>query len=1429
MHTFFKQAIASLTILSIFWSDVAFCMQDTLLDGVASVDGLRKGVARAAPVSVVPSDALESAALPGADPFPPPTLAASVDAQRASETQVPPQLGAVSVKEAVLLEGQAPGSPSMSAVVQSRRISAAFDVRMATVRRDGPHSGAGPDGPGSDLRSPLLDGEEDLEEAERRLMVLEERSFLLRSFYWTNLDHGLEKLSYWLFLRGKHVRGQAGDACCDSLWVEGRGVPLKTGFTAARALTGFRQGFEFAIMRPLSLIIQGLIGYQVYLAAQTGNFRVNQIFNIFWNRDETSIKGALAVVVQRPEVAPYYLTFFAFPFIWGFIKAFTYATDAVSHTPRTFQKAVGIVNDFSPPGPRGCCQRFWHDGFRWVLPFHPISRKVNYLTTRLLLDGNLPTPQRQAALGTLIRLAKNTGGWSKIEALDALQKVAAGTSLSQLELVEQVYGKDYRNVLWQEKVRALHVLLQENPGIKKAYKRGVGGLIANFVAHYKRWTLGDFDSKASALALGAAKSAFVGLTINLLTKIADQIIAYLKCPNPLQKGLTSAMKPASYSSLYNSPCLKAYLDNFNRVPGQPASTIVDRLPQFQIDPTQFINLTFSGRGLTGQQIGPIIQALYNRGVPISYLDLSDNNIGGTAADMEALFLPPTLMYLDLSRNNIGTYDEGSEIALGRKLLTTPLLRILKAAGRLFGELGEVVMKGIGFLGDDGTVIIGTNLRSLQELEYLDFSQNSIGSLGANGTNAMGNSFSFLINLKYADLSDVIIKSPRDNGSFPLLNDLKSNRKLQTLILNSFFPPFDFRNAALAALANTLQFLTDFRFFGFSSMAWIDSTTEKGLVELVSSLPFSLQQLDLSECRIGLYSGNVTNALSRLLSRLSYLTDLNLARNFIGLSDLQSAANLFGNISQIPQLTSLYMQQWPVLGQGFIPYSLMGLLRQYWQHRNNQTDVYQLAYVQDVRDYFHDLGNDARSVNLSGNIANGNATMLAALMEELRELPFLEDLDVSNNDIGLSYIDGSSYPQFFADLHFLTTLRSLNLANNVLWIIKGGEVFADLGVSLQNLTRLAYLNIASNRLGLVTRDQRMAVLHALSSLKDLEYLSLSSGIQDQWLAEGTFALSNSVRVLENLRTLLIPGVMPLLNDTTSASLIRFLPYALTTLDVSGNNLGAQGNLTSSALKDALDSMLQLRTLNLADNNITSLFGEGEDVLSAMPSLICNGLQEVDLSGNDFSSDQWGSAAQNLEGLYSSQIQAACEANQCFGIPVTAPTVTNCAANAQKRAGAFFKAMSSAQKSPREAQVPSPQMLRGFDKAPPPPKLLAIAAPPERTSQISSAPTRVRPLGVGIWKAAKSWFSPSAWMDSAYNAASGLIDATCKAAFNLAVERDANTGQLVNTIPVTFPNMLNPKVNDWALPTGEKRKLPLSAAPLVAPLPVLPGPQPLAIAP
>ena len=230
---------------------------------------------------------------------------------------------------------------------------------------------------------------ETLEESFKRLQRAEARPFFLK---WVYMDHLLEKIAYSLLLRKKDVRGVSlkGEDYLPKegnyypLWIEGRGIPLKSGFTLARGVSGFRQGVEFVIERSLFLALQGLLGYQVYDQISQGkSFEPLKFLDILWKGDETSIKGALAVIVQNPEHAPYFLSFFAAPLLWGFVKSGLFARRALHDIP---QKAVQVVEDFSLRDSEDNWNRLWKDNIRWLLPFHPIAREVNYLVYHLLLD-----------------------------------------------------------------------------------------------------------------------------------------------------------------------------------------------------------------------------------------------------------------------------------------------------------------------------------------------------------------------------------------------------------------------------------------------------------------------------------------------------------------------------------------------------------------------------------------------------------------------------------------------------------------------------------------------------------------------------------------------------------------------------------------------------------------------------------------------------------------------------------------------------------------------------------------------------------------------------------------------------------------------------------------------------------------------------------
>jgi len=1247
MHALFRKTIASLTVFSIFFTDAAFCMHQPAPSSAS--EDIESAAVRRRAVSAPPEPASSLTQNQTAPvirrPVSRSTLVRNIPhAKEESDTAFSINTDAI------------PTQTMMKSFLGSGNDSDSEDEAygsMKTITRDGIDAQS---------RKPLLDDQDpDLREAEKRLQQIEKLPFFVK---WVYMDHLLEKMAYFLWLRKKDVTGVPSIVWCNSdpsepLWIEGRGIPLKSGYSAARGIAGFRQGVEFVLKRSLTLILEGLLGYQIYYQIknpqlqQTLSSQAYNVLKIVWSSDDTSIKLAIAKIVSKPENAPYYLSFFAVPILWGLIKAKFFARRDIQDTPASFSRAVNVVEDFSNSSPRGIRKSLWKDNLRWLLPLHAIDREVNYLVYRLLLDGNLTLDQRKAGLKALITLTRNTQGWSKAVGLEALQKLAAGTSLKQLALVEKSFGKDYRDELLREKTRALYELHKQNPGIRKA---GVRGLAHNLYAHYLRWTLGDFDNKPSALAWAVFKGGMLVLKTKIFITIAKQIIHYLTCPGLFKEGVNYTMQSAGYASNYDSTCLQAYLDNFNKVPGQPAYTIVDSLSNFTVDPNTFSrSLNFTGRGVTGRQVGGLLQGFkqYQPGITFTTLDLSNNNIGSSEGDMESLvpFLPSSLTYLDLSRNPIGSFDENTEILLGNALPNLPQLQILKLAGHRG--------KGIGYWGDTGTVAIGNGLGFLKNLQYLDLSHNFIGSQGDNGTVAIGNALAFLMNLQTLDVFLNYIGYSAGNGTLAiaqalpsltnlahldlsfnafgytdgdsavvLMKALKSLNALHTLNLEyfNFYEVGDTVNNtfALAESLPSLSALTSIN-FGFNYMGCIEDMSVVALVKSLQSHS-SLTSLMLDKNCIGSTGGNGTIALANTLMSLPLLQNLDLSGNNIGNLDSNSTIPLVNSISQLQNLNSLYIHQ----QDQTIPSFQWDLLKQYWHHRNLNTDLYIFRSTEDIQNYLRVLPNETMSVSLVDQFEWINPAQITLLLEGLSRLPNLQTLDLSNNVVDSTVLANT--------LPFFMHLTSFNLsyAPSVVgrWSENDTCAFANAlppGLTLLDLSGFGMGYIEDGKGDAVT----VALAEGLRHLMNLRFLGLSDVGIGYWGERGAQALGKS------------------LSD---------FPY-LTNLDLSANWIGSSGDPGTLALAEGLNSTSYLKVLNFGDNYIGSTGGAGGKMLiNIMPHLICNGLKEVNFAGNSFINIPWDTAANALEGLYSSQIQQACEAHQCWNKTINTPAITDCSSSA-----------------------------------------------------------------------------------------------------------------------------------------------------------------------
>ncbi|MBS0272660.1 MAG: hypothetical protein JSR85_08465 [Proteobacteria bacterium] len=1096
----------------------------------------------------------------------------------------------------------------------------------------------------------LLQGRSDIDlaQAEQTLQSIEGR----RCFRpWIYLDHMFEKIFYALTLRKGSPKG-----CCKSkpLWVEGQGIPLKSGFKVACAITAFRVGFEYMIFQPLALTLNALMDYQLYQQlAGHKDFNPIGIISIWWNGDEQSIRGALSVLVQNPENAPYFLAFFAMPLIWGIGNVVRILWNARNETPDTFGETTEAIGEFNHPR-QGWWSGLWSDKIRWLFPFPKMDGDVGDLVYGLLLDGRLTIPQREAALEALIKFTRNATGYAKLSGLSGLQRVAVGTSLNQLDLVERTHGTAYKNTLLTEKFQALEELRSQNPGLWKA---GFKGAIHNLYANYLRWAMGDFNGKANAAAWGLFKAAKLALQIYLYVEIVQQIIDYLKCPKPLQQGFNAAMQPSGGYSLYNQACFNAYLSIFNKVPGQPAQTLVSLMPNFKLDPS-FTLFNLSGASATGEQVAALIMGLrtYQPTIHLTEFDLSGNTINtesGMAALMAALnatqqAAPPGggVRYLNMSGNAIGELSDGPTLVLGQGLPSLPQLQILDFSENTIGNTAH-----------KGTVAIGENLRFLPQLQTLDLSNNLIGKKGDNGTVAIGESIPsltqlqmlglsnnaigkgiiaigkglrYLTLLQILDLSDNVIGFTADNGMIAIGENLQYLTRLKILNLSDNGMGF-VEDKGIIAIGKGLRYLTQLQRLDLSGNG-IEYTADHGTIAIGENLKYltALQTLDLSLNKIGYTGDNGTVAIGESLPYLTQLQTLDFSQNFIS----AGFAKLVSSIVDLQSLKSLYVQQVKKAAA-----SQLAALRKFWNQRNSDTDIYALRTSEDVHSYLNSLPNSTTAINLSGNFPDPSSEVVTLLFKGMARFSSLQTLNLSNNLIG-----GEKQTMAIGEgLQYLPQLQTLDLSGNGIDAVAIGE-------GLHYLSKLQVLDLSDNGIGLNTGNGTILIGEALQYLPRLKTLDLSNNM----MTEGIIAIGKGLRYTSLLQILdLSNNMIGLFRDEGIIAIgegLRFLSK-LQTLKFSNNRMGNSNNGTT-AIGNSLPFLTQLQTLDVSDNFIGRM--GAQSILNALPPLICSNLQTVNLQGNNFTGISWGPAAQQLQGLYSAQIQQACEANRCFGTPVQVDT-------------------------------------------------------------------------------------------------------------------------------------------------------------------------------
>lgn len=1075
-------------------------------------------------------------------------------------------------------------------------------------------------------------------------------------FRWIYVEHLLEKVIIYALIKKRDVTGIVSDN--EHIWLAGRGVDLRSpkGIAKARSITGFRQGLEFGLLRPIQVILYALLGYQLYesITLTSQKSLLSSSWNILIHGNAQSIRGALSLIVANPANAPYLWPLLVLPVIWGCIKAVLYGRRALFQSPHDFQKAVAALRQHPTPLTltTKCCsfelisnrQRAWWNILRWIFPLHFIDRQINHQMEALLFNGNLTDAERVEAIDALCVFIDGNSGYSRIVGLSAVRLLAAGIAFKQFDLLDHELEEtelledeeddlvimankmSHRQELrLREKIQALQFIRRYNPGIKTAWQQNkVWGLIHNSYAHYLKWTLGDWKNRRTYAGYAIFKIGKFLLLINLGKNIYVAITEYLSCPLPYeaQESFSQIILQQGRTN-YTQGCFNAILGAFNKIPGQPACTIVNLLPQtdFHLESDK---LDLSNKELTGQQVADLLNGIrfFYPQLKITKLDLSGNQIN-TKEDFEILM--PMLTELEalwLSNNGIegdrlhpAVTLEGT-IALGRKLRNLPNLQILDLSKNMIGHESS-----------EGTEAIGESLRELVQLRTLDLSGNRIGRTSSAGTKTIGASLQYLTQLHTLNLSANLFSYSGTVGT--------------------------------QMIGESLQYLHQLRILNMSryDLGYRGSAGTKALGKSLGNLT-QLHTLDLSQNWIAFTDDAGIDAISISLFLLTELEILHLSGNHIQILSNSNSSVIF-SILHLSKLEQLYIQQ----QQPFDSFQI-NRLQTYWQHRNTQTDIYMLRDINAVQQYTAQLPSNTTAIRLSGCFNDPDENLVTILMDGLlRFNTSLEEFDFSNNFLGLS--NATAAAVLCKKLQHFPRLRILNLSGNGIGA-KGTSGTEALGQSLLFLTQLNILDVSgnSNSIGLKGTSGVESIGENLQHLIHLLTLNLSGNKIGYTGTIGTEILGKNLRHLLHLFNLdLSANTIGYTGTMGTKAIGESLPSLsqLNILDLSENWIGAHGTIGHMAIADGIRHLEQLQQFYFQGNfisytNANERFALVEDI----PDLICHGKLESFNIGSGLRNYSWEDYQQLRDTgfIYYSKIKEACEANSCHGGPITLPTGISC---------------------------------------------------------------------------------------------------------------------------------------------------------------------------
>ncbi len=681
-------------------------------------------------------------------------------------------------------------------------------------------------------------------------------------------------------------------------------------------------------------------------------------------------------------------------------------------------------------------------------------------------------------------------------------------------------------------------------------------------------------------------------------------------------------------------CLDELLELYNKVPGQPATsltfsgaptTIADLFADFaminsgecsscrhlQYNPTnnEWV-FDFSNQGLSSQQLFGIITSLLineqrltqGKGFNIVGLDISGNELSDSY-DIATIFAHrafTNLQRLNLSNSINSYYFLHSLIDSFSNL--TKLKELDVRQEHLFPFEHDTMLlfyKSFSHL---------SSLRVLKIANTLCSAQDCITTLFANLP---------ISTLEELDVSGSYFKGTARETFIKVLPNFTS---LQSLNLSGIAIDDAFNKSVFAWFGPAISKVVTLRRLDFSHCI-----TEKAprdsqgdyIAAMIRTLK-NLQYLNLGDN----YIPGITsyNALATALSELRNLRYFNMTRCGLFMPD---AIPLLTAITSLPSLESLYILQFNQWED-----ELLNTLRKYWNKRNTQTDIYQIATCNDIKNYFASLTPPVIEVDLSGQMWRPEQIISCFIEQLTAHKRTLRRLNLAGNSI----YEWSAYP-LVQGLQAFTQLTVLNLSGVKLDGRSDYNTPKVLASTLQQLSNLQSLILSDCWIGLQQTEDLVWLMQGLQSLPRLVSLDISSNLLTSGIPGYGQPLSSSIQ------------------ENFMHSLVRMTN--LIALNISDTGLGnafAVGRKVTIIFATGVGGMQQLKALNVGKfqynrwTEFPKYFGESVNKLSLLTdftftassvpqidlspvlhSLISSGLYERDyditLATSEFALDQW----------------------------------------------------------------------------------------------------------------------------------------------------------------------------------------------------------------